>query len=50
MIVLDGFLTGLILQIAIGPVFFFILNLILQRSLSLPGSTCPKFALQSFLT
>ena len=29
---LDGFLTGLILQIAIGPVFFFILNISLQRS------------------
>jgi threonine/homoserine/homoserine lactone efflux protein len=29
---LDGFLTGLILQIAIGPVFFFILNLSLQKS------------------
>ena len=33
MIFLDGFLTGLILQIAIGPVFFYILNLTLQRSL-----------------
>ena len=31
-IMLDGFLTGLILQIAIGPVFFFILNLSLQKS------------------
>lgn len=30
---LNGFLTGLILQIAIGPVFFFILNLSLQRTL-----------------
>lgn len=29
---LDGFLTGLILQIAIGPVFFFILNVSLQKS------------------
>jgi len=33
MIFLDGFLTGLILQVAIGPVFFYILNLSLQRSL-----------------
>lgn len=33
MIFLDGFLTGLILQFAIGPVFFYILNLTLQRSL-----------------
>ena len=33
MIFLDGFLTGLILQIAIGPVFFYILNLALARSL-----------------
>jgi threonine/homoserine/homoserine lactone efflux protein len=32
-IVFDGFLTGLILQIAIGPVFFYILNLSLQRTL-----------------
>jgi len=31
-IMLDGFLTGLNLQIAIGPVFFFILNLSLQKS------------------
>ena len=30
---LDGFLTGLILQIAIGPVYFFILNLALAGSL-----------------
>jgi threonine/homoserine/homoserine lactone efflux protein len=29
---LDGFLTGLILQIAIGPVFFLILNISLQKS------------------
>jgi threonine/homoserine/homoserine lactone efflux protein len=28
----DGFLTGLILQLAIGPVFFFVLNVTLQRS------------------
>ena len=33
MIFLDGFITGLVLQIAIGPVFFYILNLTLQRSL-----------------
>jgi threonine/homoserine/homoserine lactone efflux protein len=32
-IMLDGFLAGLILQIAIGPVFFFILNLSLQRTI-----------------
>jgi len=32
-IILNGFLTGLILQIAIGPVFFFILNLSLQRTI-----------------
>jgi len=32
-VVLDGFLAGLILQIAIGPVFFFILNLSLQRTI-----------------
>jgi threonine/homoserine/homoserine lactone efflux protein len=32
-IMFDGFLTGLLLQIAIGPVFFFILNLSLQRSI-----------------
>lgn len=31
-VMLDGFLTGLILQIAIGPVFFFILNISLQKS------------------
>jgi len=29
----NGFLTGLLLQIAIGPVFFFILNIALQRTL-----------------
>ena len=34
MIILDGFLTGLLLQIAIGPVFFYILNLALTGSLS----------------
>jgi len=32
-IMFDGFLTGLILQIAIGPVFFYILNLSLQRTI-----------------
>jgi threonine/homoserine/homoserine lactone efflux protein len=32
-IMLDGFLTGLVLQIAIGPVFFFIFNLSLQKSI-----------------
>jgi len=31
-ILLNGFLTGLILQIAIGPVFFFILNISLQKT------------------
>jgi len=31
---LNGFLTGLILQIAIGPVFFYILNLSLQRTVT----------------
>ena len=34
MVFLDGFLTGLILQIAIGPVYFFILNLALAGSLA----------------
>ncbi len=29
----NGLTTGLILQIAIGPVFFFIMNLVLQRGL-----------------
>lgn len=33
MVFLDGFLTGLILQVAIGPVFFYILNLALAGSL-----------------
>lgn len=33
MILLDGFLTGLLLQVAIGPVFFYILNLALAGSL-----------------
>ncbi|HUI69479.1 MAG TPA: LysE family transporter [Spirochaetia bacterium] len=33
-IVVNGFLTGLLLQIAIGPVFFFILNVSLQRTLA----------------
>jgi threonine/homoserine/homoserine lactone efflux protein len=31
-IFLGGFLTGLLLQIAIGPVFFFILNIALQKT------------------
>jgi len=31
-IILDGFVVGLLLQIAIGPVFFFILNLSMQRT------------------
>jgi len=31
-IMLNGFLTGLILQIAIGPVFLFILNISLQKT------------------
>jgi arginine exporter protein ArgO len=30
---IDGLLTGLLLQIAIGPVFFFIFNLVLQKSI-----------------
>ena len=32
-IMLSGFLTGLLLQIAIGPVFFFILNISLQKTI-----------------
>jgi len=32
-IVASGFITGLLLQIAIGPVFFLILNITIQRSL-----------------
>ena len=32
-IIKNGFLTGIILQLAIGPVFFFILNLTLQRTI-----------------
>jgi len=32
-VMLNGFLTGLILQIAIGPVFFFILNISLQKTI-----------------
>jgi threonine/homoserine/homoserine lactone efflux protein len=31
---LNGLLTGLILQMAIGPVFFFIINIALQRTLN----------------
>jgi threonine/homoserine/homoserine lactone efflux protein len=33
-IVLDGFLVGLLLQIAIGPVFLFILNTAVQKTLA----------------
>lgn len=29
----NGLLTGLVLQLAIGPVFFFIVNLVLQKSI-----------------
>lgn len=29
----NGLLTGLVLQLAIGPVFFFIINLVLQKSI-----------------
>jgi threonine/homoserine/homoserine lactone efflux protein len=32
-ILLSGFFTGLLLQIAIGPVFFFILNIAVQKTL-----------------
>jgi len=32
-IVRNGLLTGLFLQLAIGPVFFFIVNLVLQRTI-----------------
>lgn len=32
-VLINGFLTGLLLQIAIGPVFFFILNISLQRTI-----------------
>jgi hypothetical protein len=32
-VMLNGFLTGLILQIAIGPVFFFILNISMQKTI-----------------
>ena len=31
-IILDGFIVGLLLQIAIGPVFFFILNISMQKT------------------
>jgi len=31
-ILLDGFLTGLLLQIAVGPVFIFVLNTTVQRT------------------
>lgn len=32
-IIRNGLLTGLFLQLAIGPVFFFIINLVLQRTI-----------------
>jgi len=32
-IIRNGLLTGLFLQLAIGPVFFFIMNLVLQRTI-----------------
>jgi threonine/homoserine/homoserine lactone efflux protein len=32
-ILIDGFCTGLLLQLAIGPVFFFLINLSLQRTI-----------------
>jgi threonine/homoserine/homoserine lactone efflux protein len=32
-IMLDGFVVGLLLQIAIGPVFFFILNISIQKTI-----------------
>jgi len=32
-VLINGFLTGMLLQIAIGPVFFFILNISLQRTI-----------------
>ena len=32
-VLLNGLITGLILQLAIGPVFFFIVNLALQRTI-----------------
>ena len=32
-IFINGLLTGLILQIALGPVFFFIVNIVLQKTL-----------------
>jgi len=32
-VLLNGFLTGMVLQVAIGPVFFFILNISLQRTI-----------------
>jgi len=33
-IMLNGFFTGLLLQIAIGPVFFFLLNISLQKTIA----------------
>lgn len=32
-VLLDGFITGLLLQVAIGPVFFFILNTTIQKTI-----------------
>ena len=32
-IFVNGLLTGLVLQMAIGPVFFFIINIALQKTL-----------------
>lgn len=32
-VLINGFSTGLLLQLAIGPVFFFIINLSLQRTI-----------------
>lgn len=32
-IVIKGLLTGLFLQLAVGPIFFYIMNLVLQKSL-----------------
>jgi arginine exporter protein ArgO len=32
-IIINGFLTGLILQLAIGPVFIYITNIVIQKSL-----------------
>ena len=34
LIILNGFFAGLLLQVALGPVFFFILNIALQKTLA----------------